>query len=200
MDFRMERIKQMLLLLEKAKFLDKLPLTGWRFATCGYKQDNSVPDSCAEGFRDFGAFENWGREQDGHGWFCRHIRVPETWADGEIRFSLRTGAEGEYDPLCAQMIAYIDGQLVQGMDGNHTELYLEDRKEFDLALYAYSGMNSEVYTFRAELQLVQTDCEGLYYDLRVPLEILEFSDPSSKTYADVLHILNEAVNCMDCLL
>lgn len=84
------------------------------------------------------------------------------------------------------------------MDDNHTELYLEDRKEFDLNLYAYSGMMGQLYEFRAELQLIQTDCEQLYYDLRVPMEILEFSEPNSKAYMDVLHALNEAVNRLDC--
>lgn len=113
MDFRMERIKQMLLLLEKAKFLDRKILTGWQFATCGYKQDNAVPDGTAENFREFGEHESWGRGQDDHAWFCRHISIPESWRSGEVRFSLRTGAEGEYDPLCAQMIAYIDGELIR---------------------------------------------------------------------------------------
>ena len=84
------------------------------------------------------------------------------------------------------------------MDDNHTELYLGDLKNFDLELYAYSGMNGILYEFKTELQLIHTDCEQLYYDLRVPMEILEFSDPRSKTYADVLHILNETINQMDC--
>ena len=198
MDFRIERIKQMLLLLQRAKFLDRQPLTGWRFCACGYKQDNTMPDCASDSFRPFGENECWGREQDTHAWFCKHICVPENWTGGDVRFSIHTGAEGEYDPLCAQFIAYVDGELYQGMDGNHTELYLEDRKELDLALYAYSGMNADAYTFHAELQLVNTDCEKLYYDLLVPMEILEFSDPGNKTYADVLHILNEAVNRMDC--
>lgn len=66
------------------------------------------------------------------------------------------------------------------------------------AIYAYSGMNGILYEFKTELQLVQTDCEQLYYDLRVPMEILEFSDPGSKAYADILHVLNAAINHMDC--
>lgn len=198
MDFRMERIKQMLNLLQKAKYLKREPLHGWHFSPCDYKKDNTMPDSAAPSFREFGEDERWGKQPDTHAWFCRHISVPEDWTDGEVRFSLRTSDEEGYDPRYPQFIAYIDGQLIQGLDDNHTELYLEDRKEFDLDLYAYSGMMGLLYEFRTELQLVQPDCEQLSYDLRVPMEILEFSEPNSKAYADVLAILNAAINQLDC--
>lgn len=198
MDFRMERIKQMLILLQKAKYVKRKPLHDWKFSPCGYKQDNRMPDKTAASFREFQEDERWGKEPDTHAWFCGHISVPEDWTEGEVRFSLRTSDEEGYDPRCPQFIAYIDGELTQGMDDNHTELYLGSRRELDLDLYAYSGMMGMLYEFHAELQLIQPDCEQLYYDLRVPMEILEFSEPNSKTYMDVLHVLNEAVNKLDC--
>ena len=197
-DFRMERIKQMLILLQKAKYLKRMPLDGWKVSPCEYKKDNTMPNKAAESFRDFMEDERWGKQLDTHAWFCNHISVPEDWTDGEVRFSIRTGAEGGNDSRCPQFIAYIDGKMIQGMDDNHTELYVGEYRNFDLDLYAYSGMNGILYEFKTELQLIQTDCEQLYYDLRVPMEILEFSEQGSKTYADVLRALNEAINLMDC--
>lgn len=197
-DFRMERIKQMLILLQKAKYLKRMPLDGWKVSPCEYKKDNTMPNKAAESFRDFMEDERWGKQLDTHAWFCNHISVPEDWTDGEVRFSIRTGAEGGNDSRCPQFIAYIDGKMIQGMDDNHTELYVGEYRNFDLDLYAYSGMNGILYEFKTELQLIQTDCEQLYYDLRVPMEILEFSEQGSKTYADVLRTLNEAINLMDC--
>lgn len=198
MDFRMERIKQMLILLQKEKYLKRKPLHGWKISPCDYKRDNTMPNKASDAFREFVADERWGKQKDTHAWFRNHISVPEDWTDGEVRFSVRTGAEGGNDSMCPQFIAYIDGEMTQGMDDNHTELCLGCRKELDLDLYAYSGMHGTLYEFRTELQLIHTECEQLYYDLRVPMEILEFSDSNSKTYIDVLHILNEAINRMDC--
>lgn len=198
MDFRMERIQQMLNLLNRAKYRKRMPLDGWKISPCGYKQDNMVPDKSSVSFRAFQQDERWGREIDSHAWFSNHITVPEDWAGGEVRFSIDTGAVRGYDPGFPQFIAYIDGKLIQGMDSNHTELFLNDQKEFDLDLYAYAGMEGTLYEFRTELQMIQSDCEQLYYDLRVPKEILDFSDPNSKVYSDVLHILNESINFLDC--
>ena len=198
MDFRMERIKQMLILLQKEKYLKRKPLHGWKISPCDYKRDNIMPNKESESFREFATDERWAKQRDTHAWFCNHIFVPEDWTAGEVRFSIRTGAEGGNDCTCPQFIAYINGVLTQGLDDNHTELYLGGQKELDLDLYAYSGMHGTPYVFQTELRLIQTECEQLYYDLRVPMEILEFSDPNSKTYIDVLHILNEAINRMDC--
>lgn len=195
MDFRIERIKQMLLLLQKVKIRKRQPLLQWQFAACDYKTDNRIP-SCGE--QEFGEYERWGRTPEQHAWFLRHVQVPEDWTQGDIRINLRTGFEGDNNPRIPQFIAYIDGQMEQGLDGNHTELYLGTRRDVDLALYAYSGMDGVPFEFHAELQCVDLDCEGLYYDLCVPLGILEFSDPVSKSYADILHLLNEAVNRMNC--
>lgn len=112
MDFRMERIKQMLILLQKAKYLKRESLQGWKFSLCDYKQDNSMPDKTAASFREFQEDERWGKQPDTHAWFCRHIQVPQDWTEGEVRFSLRTSDEEGYDPRCPQFIAYIDGELI----------------------------------------------------------------------------------------
>ena len=197
-DFTMDRIKKILERLQEHLCKARLPLPDWRYCACGYKSDNTIPDKNGPDFRDFGEDERWGKEADSHAWFCRHINVPAEWKGGDVRFSLRTGYEGQWDACNPQFIAYIDGVLTQGMDVNHTELCLLDgQEEFDLDLYAYAGMNGTSSAFMAELQLINNDCEKAYYDLRVPMEILEFSDPISKTYADVLRMLNNAVNLLD---
>lgn len=196
-NFTIDRIKQLLERLQQCLYRDRVSLPGWRYCDCGYKTDNTIPDKNSDAFRDFGEDERWGKEPDSHCWFCRHITVPAAWKGGDVRFSLRTGKEGQWDACNPQFIAYINGVLTQGLDVNHTELYLEGLEDFDLDLYAYAGMNGTLSEFSAELLLVNTACEKAYYDLRVPLEILEFSDPISKTYADVLRILNNAANLLD---
>lgn len=198
MDFTVDRVKQMTFLLKDNIYSQRLPVKGWRYCECGYKKDNVIPDKNGADFRDFGEEERWGKKPDSHAWFCNHIVVPEQWRGKDVRFSLITGKEGEWDARNPQFIAYIDGVLTQGMDVNHTELYLQGLEEFDLDLYAYAGLEGTYSEFIAELRLVNPDCEKLYYDLRVPYEVLLFSDPISKSYADILRILNRTVDRMDC--
>ena len=201
MDFTMERISQMLILLKKHWYYERQPLIGWRFSECGYKTDNRIPDSSSDTFRDFGADDRWGNIPDAHAWFCRHVVIPESWRGKEVRFALATDSRA-VDPRAdidlPQTIAYINGTLTQGMDINHTEIILPDLPEMDMALYLYSAKVRWYKEFHAELRLVNEDCIGLYYDLQVPSDVLKFSDPNSKTYADVLSILNSAINRLDC--
>ena len=201
MDFTMERISQMLLLLKKHWYYERQPLIGWRFSECGYKTDNHIPDSSSAAFCDFGADDRWGNVPDAHAWFCRHVVIPESWRGKEVRFALATDSRAvdpRMDIDLPQTIAYINGKLTQGMDINHTEIILPNLPEMDMALYLYSAKVRWYKEFHAELRLVNEDCIGLYYDLQVPADVLKFSDPNSKTYADVLRILNAAVNQMDC--
>lgn len=201
MDFTMERVSQMLALLKKHWYYERQPLIGWRFSECGYKTDNRIPDSSSDAFRDFGADDRWGNVPDAHAWFCRHVVIPESWRGKEVRFALATDSRA-VDPRAdidlPQTIAYINGTLTQGMDINHTEIILPDLPEMDMALYLYSAKVRWYKEFHAELRLVNEECIGLYYDLQVPSDVLKFSDPNSKTYADVLSILNNAINRLDC--
>ena len=198
MDFTMDRIRQMTALLKKHIFSEKQSVDAWRFCQCGYKTDNVIPDKFGPDFRDFGPDDRWGKEPDSHAWFCTHIVVPESWRGKDVRFSVITGKERGWDARNPQFIAYIDGVLTQGMDVNHTELYLQGLEEFDLDLYAYAGLEGTFSEFHAELRLVESDCEKLYYDMLVPYEALKLEDPISKSYADILRILNKTINLMDC--
>ena len=198
MDFTMDRIRQMTALLKKHIYAETKSVNNWRFCECGYKTDNVIPDKFSPAFRDFGPDDRWGREPDSHAWFCTHVVVPESWRGKDVRFSVITGKERGWDARNPQFIAYIDGVLTQGMDVNHTELYLEGLEEFDLDLYAYAGLEGTFSEFHAELRLVESDCEKLYYDMQVPYEALKLEEPISKSYADILRILNKTINLMDC--
>ena len=53
MDFTMERVKQMLILLKGNRYYARLPLNGWRFCECGYKTGNLIPDKKCTGIPRF---------------------------------------------------------------------------------------------------------------------------------------------------
>ena len=189
-NFTLEKIKQAVELLQKKMVLQSIPVTGWRFTRCAYKKGNSLPNPNSENFSDFPIGSHWDFEGEEHGWLMTHIDIPEEWSGKDVRFCL----DGVPIP---QIIAYIDGIPYQGMDMNHTELFLQGKNSLDLALYIYA--NYEVCKFSPSIRLYCPDCEKLYYDLKVPVEILEITDKSTKTYGDLLHVLNTAVNHMNCL-
>ena len=88
------------------------------------------------------------------------------------------------------------------MDKNHRELDLTGRTGGELMLYAYPGNTALDVRCPSELTgyLERTDaaCEKLYYDLRVPYEILQFTETNTRDYADVLRILRQTVDLLDC--
>ncbi len=140
-DFRMERIKQMLSLLERVRFADRRSLPDWYFCECGYKKDNRIPDVNGKKFRLFKETERWGGKWDSHAWFIREVQIPDDWKGKDVRLFVSAGKDGQWGVNNSQFIAYVDGELRQGMDTNHTQVYLptQNKDKMQVALYAYAG-------------------------------------------------------------
>lgn len=196
MAFEQERIQVILKKLEDYLYLDTLELEGFVWKDCGYKAGSEMP-AVDETWQAFHKGDRWGGQPDTHRWFYKHIDLPESLRGKAIDLCVRTGREGEWDAINPQFAVYIDGRLEQGLDVNHTSVRLDNRDSFDLFLYAYAGMQGGYLEMFPSIRLPDPVCEKLYYHLKVPLDVLAFTDPNSKQYADIAHYLWEAVNRID---
>ena len=100
----------------------------WKYIKCDYKVGNQAPQVDDS----WGTFE---REQrvggsDDHYWFYTEFKTPDISENEEIYFELTTGQEGRPNARFAQTIAYLNGEAIQGLDTNHTKVYLEPNKEY----------------------------------------------------------------------
>ncbi len=196
MAFEQERIHVILKKLEEYLYFDKVELDGFVWKDCGYKSGSEMP-AVDDSWQVFHKGDRWGETPDAHRWFYKHIDLPDSMRGKTVDLCVRTGREGEWDAINPQIGVYVDGKLEQGLDVNHTSVRLEGKDSFDLYLYGYAGMQGGYLEFIPSLSTPDPVCEKLYYHLKVPLDVLAFTEPDSKTYADIAHYLWEAVNRID---
>lgn len=195
-DFIEDRINVFLEEFEKLIIKENVPITDFLYKECDYKLDNTLPE-IDDTFTLFTPYINrWGGKKDKHAWFYNQIEVPSHW-DGEIQLAVASDARLGWCDINPQFIAYVDGRLQQGIDKNHREVFLT-KGTHKVYLYAYSGsIHDEYVDFVTNLQLIDAKTKQLYYDIKVPFEILEYEDQNSKNYFEIKKHLNNALNFID---
>ena len=123
--------------------------------------------------------------------------------DGKhVEFLITTGREGEWDATNPQMIFYLDGQLIQGIDVNHREVTISGKAKagdsYEIAVLAYSGMVEGDLVIHTYLIAVDDRVQKLYYDLLIPLQsayVLKKAD--EENYRRVLQSMAPALDALD---
>lgn len=197
-DFIEDRIKVFLEETERLIVKKSVMQDGFLYKECDYKKGNDLPEIDGT-FREFVTYKDrWAGECDKHAWFYKKITVPEEFSEGEAELSIASDATVGWACVNPQFIAYVNGKLVQGIDKNHREIFLGGPGEYEIYLYAYTGsVFPEHVDFIATLRLVDKKIKKLYYDLKVPFEILEFEDENSRNYFEIKKYLNNAINLID---
>ena len=187
-----ERLAKYISLLREHTVKQAISVSGIRYLPCEYKKTGEeLPDP--DGFLPFTDEDFWGGKWDSHAWFAFRVTLPEK--KGVYRLQINTNLGG-WDAVNPQLMAYVNGRLKQGLDTNHTHLYVEE--DCDVMLYAYSGQKIDArLTLNVELQEVCEKTERLAFDLEVPYITLSYTDAESKEYADVLRLLNQAIDLVD---
>ena len=195
-DFIEDRINVFLEEFEKLVIKENIPVTDFLYKECEYKLDNTLPE-IDDSFTLFTPYLNrWGGKKDKHAWFYNEIQVPSHW-NGEIQLAVASDARLGWCDINPQFIAYVDGKLQQGIDKNHREVFLT-KGTHKVYLYAYSGsVHDEYVDFVTNLQLVDAKTKQLYYDIKVPFEILQYEDENSRNYFEIKKHLNNALNFID---
>lgn len=198
-DFYEDRMRVFFDTFEQYMTVAETHIDGFLYKECGYKSDNTLPE-IDESFREFGKNERWGGKQDEHAWFYKKLIIPEQYRGKNVELVISTDAyKQSWDAINPQFIVYLNGALVQGLDMNHREVFLDNAEEsYELYIYAYTGMNGDGWLdFDAKLVVYNEEARKLYYSLKVPFEVTEYLNPGEKTYIDIeKHILN-AVNLLD---
>lgn len=197
-DFIEDRIRVFLEELERLIVKTSVPQDGFLYKECGYKTGNDLPPIDGT-FREFVTYKDrWAGECDKHAWFYKKVTVPESFSEGEAELSIASDATVGWADVNPQFIAYVNGKLQQGIDKNHREIFLDGPGTYEFYLYAYTGsVFPEHVDFIATLRLVDKKIKKLYYDLKVPFEILEFEDENSRNYFEIKKHINNAVNLID---
>ena len=193
-----ERVKLIVDTLGRLIVTDCQEVTGLRDLPCGYKKPGGLPDVLSPGWREFSSGGYWGGESDMHAWFTADVIVPPKFVGKTVRLCVDTQRSG-WDLKNPQFMLFIDGVLQQAFDVNHRSFLLpEGCTNFHMDLYAYTSQYvSDQMRLFVELREIDTETEELYYDLNVPLQILEYTDSDDIAYIELLKGLNQAVDALD---
>ena len=186
-DFYEDRMRVFFDTFEQYMTVAETHIDGFLYRKCGYKSDNTLPE-IDESFREFGKNERWGGKQDEHAWFYKKLIIPEQYRGKNVELVILTDAyKQSWDAINPQFIVYLNGALVQGLDMNHREVFLDNAEEsYELYIYAYTGMNGDGWLdFDAKLVVYNEEARKLYYSLKVPFEVTEYLNPGEKTYIDI---------------
>ncbi len=197
MNFLLEKTRVFLPQLENLIFSEKQKVTDFKYIPCGYKGITSAVPEVTDKWRDFSEFDRWGDTTDSHGWFYKKITVPENMKGKPVEFYFAVGdpfSKVDHDP---QFTVYVNGKVNNGNDENHRYTLLEGSDEYEICIYAYTGMNRCRHSIVSFVATVDTLYKELYYALKVPYEALCLLQENSKEYADIIMHINNALNLID---
>jgi len=148
---------------------------------------------------DFKKGMRWGG-RDKNFWFKADFYIPEDLADKDLALIVFTDSEG-WDAINPQFIAYVNGELQQGLDVNHREVLLNRKfkkgEKIRIDLNAYSGMIDRELKLFVRVAAFNKVVYDLYYDIIVPLKAAIIMPDESYDKHQIINVLNEAINLID---
>ena len=194
MEKKINKIKKYLTFINEQRYSKGVSVGEIGICNCGYKTSNVLPTT--ETFVPFENGSEWGTGFDSHAWFHFEFDIPEEMKSKPVQLAVKSDRSG-WDADNPQFIAYVNGELRQGLDVNHTFVDLDGESHCDVYIYGYTGPRIKSTRFFAELRNLNYNTEQLYYDIRVPFDMLDYLEPNTKEYFEIVKHLDRAVTLLD---
>lgn len=196
--FELERMERLLADVQELRRPAKIPVRDY------WRQEGKAEDGMCcptDGWEKCRIDEPW-TTLESHRWYRTTIVIPEEFNGCHVEFLITTGREGEWDATNPQMLFYLNGKLVQGVDVNHREIRISPHatagEPYEIAFLAYSGSVPGDLLLHTDLVTVDDRVEKLYYDFLVPVQtarLLKKSD--EENYRRILVKLGPAADVLD---
>ncbi len=186
-------ITSLLNVLNEARSRKLFDPNGIEYCSSDFKRGNTPP---ADGWMPF-TEQTWLSGNDVHFWLRTSFRTPEIEPYEQLMLRTVTGREGMWDATNPQGIVYLNGEMVQGLDTNHTEAFLEPNTDYTLHLYLYMGTTDSIIRPRMSVVAVDRETENLYYDVKVPFDAYSTFAADSEEYIRGMSVLSDAANLVD---
>lgn len=172
-------------------------LDGLKYLPCEYKVNNDLP-LVDDSWKTAAANERFGG-RDKHYWFYKKFKTPAKADNKKLYLDISTSHQQPWDALNPQCILYLNGEMVQGLDINHTQSPLLYDTEYEMYIYFYVGMLEELFTFDASIKITDVITERLYYDFLVPYQAALLFSKTDEKFIKIIKQLEIAVNLLDLL-
>lgn len=196
--FELERMERLVEDLNGLRRPVKLPVTSYRRKE-GKDPEGTVCDT--EGWEECSIEEPW-KKLESHRWYRTVIEIPDELDGRHVEFLITTGREGQWDATNPQMLFYLNGKIVQGVDVNHREIFISScakaGERYDIAILAYSGSEPGDLMIRTDLVAVDDAVEKAYYDFLVPVQTARLlKKPDYENYRRILVKMGPAADALD---
>lgn len=196
--FELERVERIEKDIEKLIVLSTIPVTNYKVME-GNQKDGYCCST--EGWQDYEYNKAWS-SLDSYRWLRTTVTIPKDMEGRHVEFRITTGREGQWDATNPQMLFYLDGEIIQGIDVNHREVTISEKAEagrkYDIAILVYSGTVAGNLVIETELVAIDDEIRKLYYDLLIPIQsakLLKYSDEDS--YIKILKLMQPAADAID---
>lgn len=170
-------------------------LDGVEYIKSGYKTDNTLPSDDAD-WQPFTADTRM-TGRDAHYWIRASFKTPPKKENTSYYIKSTTGFEGQPDATNPQGLVYLNGEMVQGVDTNHTEIYLEPDTEYIMYNYFYLGLLKNNVPLCMAMYELDERSEHLYYDIRVPYDVFMIHHPNEDAHEIIIPVLEQTCNLVD---
>lgn len=124
------------------------------------------------------------------------LKLPPLEENTAFFIEVSTGREGEWDAVNPQFLAYVNDQVICGLDVNHRLIHVKPDwmgKKITVNLHLYTGMAAGDLRFRVRLIKRSNEIYNAYHDLRVAFETLKIVPEMSEGAFLIKRILSDAV-------
>lgn len=199
MPFQLERINRILKDLKKFIIKDTLEITSYKLKEGNSKGMESlyIDDSTWDNYT---TGDLWGG-YDKHAWFRTSFTVPNHFQDQHLIFTINTGHSEGWDISNPQFLAYLNGNIVQGLDVNHRSIIIDKKavagKSYNIALLGYSGLNQERVYLKSELTVIDEKIKDFYYNLNNLFWTACILEEDDTNRINLMNNLNQAISYLD---
>ena len=161
----------------------------------GYKTDNTIP---ADGWQSYNPnIQVYGKDE--HFWFKAKVKTPKTKSGKQLTLLVDYGIPMTIDTCyIPQGLIYLNGEMTQGIDGMHREVYLEYDTEYEIVNYHYVGRDANQKSImRFFVKETDLQIEKVYYDFSFAYQAYDILDDGSDDALTIFKFLDSAANMLD---
>lgn len=194
-----ERAAKLLNVLYEAIYRESKTVTTYKMLQSKerFKEINQVDISSWD---DFDCNEIWGGDHE-YFWFYTEIIIPKEYDKSCVVYELKTGKEGSWDATNPQFLAYINGEIKQGLDVNHRTILLSEQAKqkdcYKLMLSAYTGDHNFKLQMDSQIKIKDKKIEKFYYDVETLYQIVRLLEVDSQEYIKLINVITNALNLVD---
>lgn len=200
MKFAKERANVICSQLKNFATVQKKNISNWNVKE-GKFIDVEMADASELPWKSFDSTTDRWFGPDKHYWFRTETVVPEEFDQKPLWIRIHTGLDHWDDGQNPQFLLFVNGEVVQGCDINHREVFLTPCAKagttYQIDVQSYTGTLFNEFRFIVDFEEIDPKIQALYYDIQVPLWGMNRMDEDAKIRLDLETEINHTVNLID---